>query len=87
MATNPVQPQNGTWQYERAGWCPGMAVPVRTNQMATSMAGQKFDFEYSFAPWVNDMQSTASNKHAYYAISTYVVVKSNTPIAKPIVED
>jgi hypothetical protein len=23
---NPVQPQNGTWQYARAGWCPGADV-------------------------------------------------------------
>jgi hypothetical protein len=25
-ASNPCQPQNGTWQYERAGWCPGSDV-------------------------------------------------------------
>jgi hypothetical protein len=23
---NPVSPQNGTWQYPRAGWCPGSVV-------------------------------------------------------------
>ena len=26
---NPVQPQGGTWVYDRAGWCPGMATDVR----------------------------------------------------------
>ena len=25
-ASNPVQPQYGTWQYPRAGWCPGADV-------------------------------------------------------------
>lgn len=84
-ADNPVQPQGGNWQPDRAGWCPGMSVPVRQDQLATSMAGQSFAFEYSFEPWINDLQSTASNIHAYNAISTYVVVKSNSAIVKPTV--
>jgi hypothetical protein len=25
-ATNPCHPQSGTWQYDRAGWCPGSDV-------------------------------------------------------------
>jgi hypothetical protein len=25
---NPVHPQGGTWVYDRAGWCPGMATDV-----------------------------------------------------------
>ncbi len=81
--TNPVSPQAGNWAPDRAGWCPGMAVPVRVNHFATSMAGNTFDFEYDFEDWTNNLQSTADNIHAYYAISTFVVVKSNTPITKP----
>jgi len=27
-ADNPVYPQGGTWIYDRAGWCPGMATTV-----------------------------------------------------------
>ncbi|NNE28328.1 MAG: T9SS type A sorting domain-containing protein [Saprospiraceae bacterium] len=26
---NPVYPQGGTWTFDRAGWCPGMATDVR----------------------------------------------------------
>ncbi len=86
-ASNVVANQGGNWTPDRAGWCPGMAVPVRENQFATSMAGQSFTFEYSFQPWVNDLMSPNPNPHAYYAISTYVVAKSNTPIVKPTVID
>lgn len=86
-SSNQVQPQNGNWSPDRAGWCPGMAVPVRINPLANSMAGQIFTFEYWFESWKNDLQSTADNKHAYYAISTYVVVKSDEPIQKPVVVD
>ncbi len=28
-ADNPVYPQGGTWIYDRAGWCPGMATDVQ----------------------------------------------------------
>lgn len=80
---NPVQPQYGNWSPDRAGWCPGMAVPVRVDQFANSMAGGAFDFEYDFEDWTNDLQSSNSNPHAYYAISTFAVVKSNSPIEKP----
>jgi len=82
-ASNPVSPQNGNWQPDRAGWCPGMAVPVRIDEFDTAMAGNTFGFKYDFEDWTNDLQSTASNIHAYYAISTFVIVKSDTPIAKP----
>lgn len=86
-ASNPVQPQGGNWNQDRAGWCPGMAVPVRVDNFTNAMAGQSFNFEYTFQPWTNDLQGQADNIHAYYAISSFVVVKSNTPIAKPIVTE
>lgn len=28
-ASNPVYPQGGTWIYDRAGWCPGMATDIK----------------------------------------------------------
>ena len=86
-ASNPVSPQAGNWQPDRAGWCPGMEVPVRTDELDASLAGQSFSFEYKLQPWTNNMQSTSDNPHAYYAISNYVVVKSNTPIDAPVVTD
>jgi len=80
---NPVQPQNGNWAPDRAGWCPGMAVPVRTDILGSSMGGLSFSYEYDFEDWTNDFQTNASNKHAYYAISSFVIVKSNEPIEAP----
>lgn len=85
--SNSVRPQGGNWSPDRAGWCPGMAVPVRSDVFASTLAGGSFEFEYDFEDWTNDLQSTADNIHAYNAISTYVVVKSDTEIAKPTVED
>jgi len=82
---NPVSGQAGNWAPDRAGWCPGMAVPVRVNEFATAMAGNTVNFEYDYENWVTDGGNTSGNSGAYYATSTFVIVKSNTPITKPIV--
>jgi hypothetical protein len=81
-ASNPVNNQSpGNWTPDRAGWCPGMVVPVRSNNLGTSFNGTSFTFEYDFEDWTSDGQGG----NAYYATSAYVVVKSNTEISSPIV--
>lgn len=83
-ASNPVNNQSpGNWQPDRAGWCPGMVVPARYDQFSGSMAGSSFSFEYDYVNWTND----GANGDAFYATSTFVVVKSNTPISKPMVTE
>ncbi len=83
---NVVSDQGGNWKPDRAGWCPGMEVPVRTDIFSVSMAAESFCYTYELEPWTNDFQTDADNKHAYYAISSFILVKSNTPIEAPVVE-
>ncbi|WP_430413098.1 peptide-N-glycosidase F-related protein [Kordia sp.] len=85
--SNPVQPQSGNWTPDRAGWCPGMAVPVRKDTFSTSMSGSTFTFEYDYEDWTSDGGTTSGQTGAYYATSTFVVVKSSTPITKPTVSN
>ena len=81
-ASNPISNQNpGNWTPDRAGWCPGMVVPVRSNQFGSTMAGSSFSYEYDYEDWVSDL----AGGNAFYATSTFVVVKSNTPISKPVI--
>lgn len=83
-ASNPVSNQgSGNWTGDRAGWCPGMAVPTRIDTFENSMAGSTISFQYDFEDWTNN----DNNGKAYNAISTYIVVKSNSPIDKAIVQD
>lgn len=83
-ASNPVSNQNpGNWQPDRAGWCPGMEVPVRKNVFSTPVAGNTLNFEYDYENWNNN----GENGNAFYATSVFAVVKSNTPINKPVVMD
>ena len=84
-SSNPINNQEGNWTPDRAGWCPGMAVPLRLDNFDEDLNGKTVKFKYAFKPWVNDLQTTANNKHAYYAISTYVVLKSNEEISPAVV--
>jgi hypothetical protein len=82
-ASNPVNNQApGNWRPDRAGWCPGMEVPTRIDLFSSSRAGTAFNFEYELENWTNIGTSSA-----FYAISAFVVVKSNSPINRPIVMD
>ena len=51
------------------------------------MAGKTFGFEYDYENWVSDGGTSSGQNGAYYATSTFVVVKSNSPIDKPQVAD
>jgi hypothetical protein len=73
---NKVSGQLGNWQPDRAGWCPGMEVPLRIDNFEAEDAGKTLNFDYYFAPWTNNN----SNGRAFYAISTFVVAQSKTPI-------
>lgn len=84
-ANNPIKNQQGNWRDDRAGWCPGMVVPIRINTFDGNLLNQQFSLEYKFQNWENDMKYQGDNPHAYYALSTFVVVKSNTPITKPTI--
>jgi len=76
-AQNPVDNQApGNWKPDRAGWCPGMVVPFRFDNIAKEKFGTTFNFEYQF-------ENYSTTGEAYYAISIFVVVKSNNPISKP----
>tara|TARA_B100000902_G_scaffold277742_1_gene263550 strand:+ start:10493 stop:12745 length:2253 start_codon:yes stop_codon:yes gene_type:complete len=44
---NPIYPQGGTWIYDRAGWCPGMATDIREFDITPYVTqGQNNIFDY-----------------------------------------
>jgi hypothetical protein len=55
---NPVdcQPQNGTWYYNRSGWCPG-SIPTLWRFDLTPRIGSSFDLMYEFDPTYTDLCS------------------------------
>lgn len=53
---NPIQPQGGTWIYNRAGWCPGTEVDEYIYDLTPYIKGNKavvdIDFEYYKTPQI-----------------------------------
>ena len=66
-----------------------MVVPVRSDEIDLSSTGTSFNFEYDFEDWVSDggVIDPSYQPGAYYATSTYIVVKSSSQITIPIVTD
>ena len=80
--SNPISNQAGNWIPDRAGWCPGMVVPVRIDKFDTDISNSSLNFEYYFQSWTNDFVGTPgyNNKNAYNAISSFIVLKSDQQI-------
>ncbi len=81
---NPCSPQQGTWEYDRAGWCPGdkaEAWDVEVTDWVTP--GQTSTFDFDVQPYENwcrpnnpdcvDTPTCECPGHAYYRIECQAV--------------
>jgi hypothetical protein len=86
---NPINNQGGNWAPDRAGWCPGMTVPVRIDKFDSDVSNKTMNYEYDFENWTNDFVGTPgyNNKNAFYAISSFLILKSNSEIERAIISD
>ena len=49
---NPIYPQGGTWQFDRAGWCPGTAVDTHDFELTNKVnSGDTLLFDYGIEPY------------------------------------
>lgn len=80
---NPCSPQNGTWQYARAGWCPGQDVkPFEFNLTAVAPAGSTASLDYvlqSYTNLLNTGYNGGSHTEPHLRIHAYAIEFSNTP--------
>jgi hypothetical protein len=56
--SNPCRPQGGTWQYNRAGWCPGASVPPWDITYTNFAPGDIVEFYYEIQPFTNYCRPT-----------------------------
>jgi hypothetical protein len=52
-AQNPINNQGGTWQYDRAGWCPGSNVRPWIQDLGALAPGSTHTFGYDVQTYVN----------------------------------
>jgi len=80
---NTCSPQNGTWTYARAGWCPGQQVtPVWWNLDGLFNAGNDLSLDYVLQDYTNLLNTGyngSSHTEPHYRIHSYLIEYSNLP--------
>jgi Concanavalin A-like lectin/glucanases superfamily/Peptide-N-glycosidase F, C terminal/Secretion system C-terminal sorting domain len=80
---NECSPQSGTWEYPRAGWCPGQDVqPYYFDLVDHFTAGSSITLDYRLQEYLN-LNNTGYNDQGHtephYKIKAYVVMYSDEP--------
>lgn len=80
---NSCSPQNGTWQYARAGWCPGQQVnPFWMNITDVLTPGDDMVFDYVLQEYTNLLNTGyngGSHTEPFYKIYSYLYLASDSP--------
>ena len=80
---NPIYPQGGTWVFDRAGWCPGMASDVHEFKLnATSGSTITLDYGLNGAV-LGDANYLVSNQLVTYGAYTHTLDASIEAIMRP----
>ncbi len=83
-AANPVYPQGGTWVYDRAGWCPGMATDLQEfniDQHVTPGSTHSFDYNVDVAS--GDSRYIVNHELVSYGTPNHVLDARITDIMNP----
>ncbi len=70
-ADNPVFPQGGTWIYDRAGWCPGMATDIDEYDLTTYVTGDSITVDYNVNGAVGDSRYIVSEQLVSYGSANF----------------
>lgn len=68
---NNYYPQNGTWIYDRAGWCPGDLIHPYSHTLTGVTAGNNYTINTTFPAYTSTPSSSGS--HAVYTIQNVIV--------------
>ncbi len=80
-ASNTCANQFGTWQFSRAGWCPGQEVqPHIVDVTSTASPGQNLVMDYVLQNYTNNLNTGyngSSHTEPHYKIHAYLIQKSD----------
>jgi Concanavalin A-like lectin/glucanases superfamily/Peptide-N-glycosidase F, C terminal/Secretion system C-terminal sorting domain len=83
-AENPVYPQGGTWVYDRAGWCPGMATDTKESDITPFvMAGSNAIIDYNVTNASGDSRYWVSNQLVTYDAENFALDAAIVDIKNP----
>lgn len=70
-AENPVYPQGGTWIYDRAGWCPGMATDVEEYDITSLITSDSVTVDYNVQGATGDSRYIVNNQLVTYGAANF----------------
>jgi hypothetical protein len=83
-AENPVYPQGGTWVYDRAGWCPGMATDMQELNITPHITpGTNATLDYVVDAASGDSRYIVSNQLVSYGAANFVTDAAITDVKNP----
>ncbi len=81
---NPIFPQGGTWIYDRAGWCPGMASEIEENDLTPYVSpGQTTTIDYGVYTASGDSRYIASHQLVTYGSANFTTDATISEIITP----
>lgn len=81
---NPVYPQGGTWIYDRAGWCPGMATDIQEIYLGAPAApGQSVTLDYGLTTATGTSEYIVSNQLVSYGQPNFTLDAAVVDIINP----
>lgn len=83
-AENPVYPQGGTWIYDRAGWCPGMATDVQHFDITNYVtAGSPVNIDYGVSTASGTSNYIVSNQLVTYGAPNHTLDAAIVEVSQP----
>ncbi len=83
-AANPLYPQGGTWVYDRAGWCPGMATDIQESDITSMVTpGETVNIDYGLNSATGDSRYIVNSQLVTYGGANFELDASLLEVRKP----
>jgi hypothetical protein len=83
-AENPVYPQGGTWIFDRAGWCPGMASDMEEYDITSMVQGDTaVTLDYGVSTASGDSRYIVNNQLVSYGAPNFNLDARITEVVSP----
>ena len=83
-ADNPLYPQGGTWIYDRAGWCPGMATDIVESDITSMVTpGETVNIDYGVNTATGDSRYIVSHQLVTYGDANFELDATLLEVRKP----
>lgn len=80
---NPVYPQGGTWIYDRAGWCPGMATDVKEYDITSYVQNGQVAIDYGVTTATGTSNYIVNNQIVSYGAISFTTDARLVTVKEP----